>query len=98
MKHIRKANEDLEEMLREMKIGGNSVFDSETNYEITKVPNGFIYKNEYVGLVFVPDFPDVKKLTAPMCPPDRPKTEPPKTEGTMAERKVEKPAKKVVTK
>lgn len=96
MKHIRKPNENLEELLRELKIGDNSIYDSETNYEITKVPSGFVYKHEYVGLVFVPDFPD--SPTAPACPPDRPKTQPPKIEGTMAEKKVEKPAKKVVTK
>lgn len=87
MKRIRKANEDLEEMLRELKIGSNSVYDSETNYEITKVPNGFIYKNEYVGMVFVPDFPPEVKQEIP-----------PIKVATMAEKKVEKPAKKVVTK
>ena len=57
MKRIRKENEDLEEMLRELKIGDSPIFDSATTYEITKVPNGFIYKQEYVGMVFVPDFP-----------------------------------------
>ena len=62
MKRIRKPNEDLEEMLKELKIGDNSVYDESTNYEITKVPNGFIYKNEYVGMVFVPDFPQEEKV------------------------------------
>lgn len=62
MKRIRKPNEDLEEMLKELKIGDNSVYDESTNYEITKVPNGFIYKNEYVGMVFVPDFPQESKV------------------------------------
>ena len=57
MKRIRKENEDLEEMLRELKIGDSPIFDNATTYEITKVPNGFIYKQEYVGMVFVPDFP-----------------------------------------
>ena len=57
MKRIRKENEDLEEMLRELKIGDSPIFDSATTYEITKVPNGFIYKQEYIGMVFVPDFP-----------------------------------------
>lgn len=57
MKHIRKENEDLEELLKELKIGDSPIFDSATTYEITKVPNGFIYKQEYIGMVFVPDFP-----------------------------------------
>ena len=57
MKTIRNKNENLEEMLKELKIGEQSIYDEVSNYEITKVPNGFIYKNEYVGLVFVPDFP-----------------------------------------
>lgn len=62
MKRIRKENEDLEEMLRELKIGDSPIFDSATTYEITKVPNGFIYKQEYVGMVFVPDFPMVCEM------------------------------------
>ena len=33
---------ELEQKLREMKIGDNPVFDSGSMYEITKVPNGFI--------------------------------------------------------
>jgi len=90
MKHIRKADEDLEELLRELKIGDNSIYDSETNYEITKVPSGFVYKHEYVGLVFVPDFPDEVKQEAPKLAITQP--------ATMAEKKIEKPAKKVVTK
>lgn len=53
---IRNANENLEELLKELKIGDPTILDSETGYEITKVPNGFLYKNEYIGLVFVPDF------------------------------------------
>ena len=59
---IRKAEDNLEEMLKELKIG-QTVLDSETGYDITKVPNGFIYKNEYIGLVFVPDFKDEKPKT-----------------------------------
>lgn len=61
MKTIRNKNQDLEEMLRELKIGEQSIYDEVSNYEITKVPNGFVYKNEYVGLVFVPDFPKQEK-------------------------------------
>lgn len=88
MKRIRKANENLEEMLRELSIGDNSVYDEVTNYEITKVPNGFVYKNEYVGMVFVPDFPQAE--TQAIIPP--------KIQPTMAEKKIDKPVKKVVTK
>ncbi len=62
MKRIRKENEDLEEMLRELKIGDSPIFDSATTYEIIKVPNGFIYTKEYIGMVFVPDFPMVCKM------------------------------------
>lgn len=54
-KKIRNANEDLEELISNLKIGDGSIFDSATNYEITKVPNGFIYRHEYEGIVFVPD-------------------------------------------
>lgn len=51
---IRKAEDNLEEMLKDLKIG-QTVLDSETGYDICKVPNGYIYKNEYIGMVFVPE-------------------------------------------
>lgn len=57
MKTIRNKNQDLEEMLKEMKVGDQPIFDEVTTYEIVKVPNGFIYRHEYEGLVFVPDYP-----------------------------------------
>lgn len=57
---IRKAEDNLEEMLKDLKIG-QTVLDSETGYDICKVPNGFIYKNEYIGMVFVPDFQKAEK-------------------------------------
>ena len=57
---LRKSDEDLEEMLKELKIG-QTILDTETGYDISKVPNGFIYKNEYIGMVFVPDFQKVEK-------------------------------------
>jgi hypothetical protein len=62
MKRIRKENEDLEDLLKELKIGDSPIFDNATAYEIIKVPNGFIYTKEYVGMVFVPDFPMVCKI------------------------------------
>jgi len=55
MKKIRKEGENLEEMLKELKIGDCPILDSATGYEIVKVPNGYIYKNEYIGMVFVPE-------------------------------------------
>lgn len=55
MKRIRNKGEDLEEMLLEMKIGDEPIFDAVNSYEITRVPGGYIYKNEYAGLCFVPE-------------------------------------------
>lgn len=91
MKKIRKANEDLAEMLNELKVGDDPIFDAVSLYEITKVPSGFIYKNEYTGCVFVP-----------YAPKEQPKKEaviiPPPIKPTMEEKKVTKPARKAVTK
>lgn len=61
IKIVRKKTDQLDEMLEEMKIGDPSLFDEVTGYEITKVPNGFIYKNEYCGLCFVPAEEKIKK-------------------------------------
>lgn len=55
MKTIRNKTDDLEEILNGMKVGDAPVYDTVTNFEITRVPGGFIYKNEYVGMCFVPD-------------------------------------------
>lgn len=55
MKRIRNKGEDLAEMFSEMKIGDEPIFDTVNSYEITRVPGGFIYKNEYAGLCFVPE-------------------------------------------
>ena len=55
MKRIRSKGEDLAEMLSEMKIGDEPIFDAVNSYEITRVSGGYIYKNEYAGLCFVPD-------------------------------------------
>ena len=54
-KKIRMANEDLQDLLKGLKVGDGPVYDSLTNYEITRVPNGFVYRHEYEGIVFVPD-------------------------------------------
>ena len=55
MKRIRNKGEDLAEMLLEMKVGDEPIFDTVNSYEITRTIGGFIYKNEYAGMVFVPD-------------------------------------------
>ena len=74
MKKIRKEGENLEEMLKELKIGDFPILDSATGYEITKVPNGYIYKNEYIGMVFVPEVEAVGSIKNSVA-----KTEPKKT-------------------
>ena len=55
MKKLRNKCDDLAEMLKDLKIGDEPIFDAVTNYEITKVPGGYIYKNEYAGMAFVPE-------------------------------------------
>lgn len=62
MKRIRNKEDDLKAMLKELKIGDVPVFDTVSNYEITRVPGGYIYKNEYVGMVFVPEVETPKKV------------------------------------
>lgn len=54
MKTIRTREDDLAEMLSQMKVGDSPLYDMETNYEITRVPNGYIYRREYEGICFVP--------------------------------------------
>jgi hypothetical protein len=55
LKLIRKPGEDLKEMLAGLKVGDAPILDSVSGYEIVKVPNGYIYKNEFVGMCFVPE-------------------------------------------
>jgi len=80
----RKRGEDLQKILEEMEVGDSPVFDEVTAWDITRVPGGFIYKNEYAGAVFVAYEPKAKA------------GRPPKLE----EKKIEKPidTKKVVQK
>lgn len=54
MKTIRNKAESLETMLNELKIGDESILDAVSGYVITRVPGGYIYRNDYSGLVFVP--------------------------------------------
>ena len=59
---LRKSDEDLEEMLKELKVG-QTVLDSETGYDITKTLTGYIWKNEYIGMVYEPAPKDEKPKT-----------------------------------
>ena len=70
---IRKSDEDLEEMLKELKVG-QTVLDSETGYDITKTLTGYIWKNEYIGMVYEP----------------APKEEKPKAEKAEPKKRIEK--------
>ena len=54
---IRKSTDNLEQMLQDLKIGEPPILDTESGYDITRVESGFIYRNEYIGMVFVPDTP-----------------------------------------
>lgn len=76
MKTIRNKTDDLEDILNGMKVGDAPVYDTVTNFEITRVPGGFIYKNEYVGMCFVPD---VQKAAVGAIKNSVAKTEPKKT-------------------
>ena len=58
---IRKSTDNLEQMLQDLKIGEPPILDTESGYDICRVPNGFIYRNEYIGMVFVPDTPQKEK-------------------------------------
>jgi hypothetical protein len=52
---IRKSTDNLSQMLADLKVGDAPILDTESGYDITKVPSGFIYRNEYIGMCFVPD-------------------------------------------
>ena len=76
MKTIRNKTDDLEDILNGKKVGDAPVYDTVTNFEITRVPGGFIYKNEYVGMCFVPD---AQKATVGAIKNSVAKAEPKKT-------------------
>lgn len=76
MKTIRNKTDDLQDILNGLKVGDAPVYDTVTNFEITRVPGGFIYKNEYVGMCFVPD---VQKATVGAIKNSVAKAEPKKT-------------------
>ncbi|MBO7733641.1 MAG: hypothetical protein J6S67_13845 [Methanobrevibacter sp.] len=52
---VRKSTDNLEQMLQDLKIGEPPILDTESGYDITRVVSGFIYRNEYIGMCFVPD-------------------------------------------
>lgn len=54
---IRKSTDNLEQMLQDLKIGEPPILDTESGYDITRVVSGYIYRNEYIGMTFVPDPP-----------------------------------------
>ena len=51
---VRHPDEDLKEKLEELKFG-QACLDAETGYEITRTFGGYIYKCDYLGMVFVTD-------------------------------------------
>ena len=61
---IRKSTDNLEQMLQDLKIGEPPILDTESGYDITRVVSGFIYRNEYIGMVFVPDPPQKETVGA----------------------------------
>ena len=61
---IRKSTDNLEQMLQDLKIGEPPILDTESGYDITRVVSGFIYRNEYIGMVFVPDTPQKETVGA----------------------------------
>ena len=61
---IRKTTDNLEQMLQDLKIGDPPILDTESGYDITRVVSGFIYRNEYIGMVFVPDTPQKETVGA----------------------------------
>ena len=64
MRKLRDRTENLEQILREMKIGDDVICDTVTGFDIIRVPNGWIYKNDYAGLCFVPEVQKERKLEA----------------------------------
>lgn len=58
MKRMRARGEDLAELLRVQKIGDEPIYDVVNAVEIIRVPGGYLYSKEYVGLTFVPDAPE----------------------------------------
>ena len=67
----KKKGDNVEEEITNMKIGDAPVFDEESQFKICRVPNGFLYYNDYVGVCFVPEADkkrtmEEKKVTKPV--------------------------------
>lgn len=62
MKTVRSKNDDLMQMIESLKVGDQPIFDEVSQFEITRVPGGLIYKNEYAGVCFVQWEPKKKNV------------------------------------
>ena len=76
MKRMRARGEDLVELLRVQKIGDEPIYDVVNAVEIIKVPGGYLYSKEYVGLTFVPDAPIERTAERPARMEDKIRTKP----------------------
>lgn len=76
MKRMRARGEDLAELLRAQKIGDEPIYDVVNAVEIIKVPGGYLYSKEYVGLTFVPDAPIEQTAERPARMEDKIRTKP----------------------
>ena len=54
-KNMNELLAELDEAEENLTDGDEPIFDAVNSYEITRCPGGFIYKNEYAGLCFVPE-------------------------------------------
>jgi hypothetical protein len=71
-KETRNANENLEDCLNEMIIG-DVLYDSVTQFKITKVPGGYLFYNDYCGIAFVPCVKDAPAIVKNAVTKDEPK-------------------------
>ena len=51
---MRNKNDDLQAMLKELTIGGQSLHDDVSGFDYTRTVGGFIVSHELIGMVFVP--------------------------------------------
>ena len=86
-----KTPEEAEQVLSSLKIGEETIFNYNPKWRVTRVNGGWLYSSDYNGVTFVPDAPkeQPKKEAVIIPPPIKP---------MMEEKKVTKPARKVVTK
>ena len=86
-----KTPEEAAQVLSSLKIGEETIFNYNPKWRVTRVNGGWLYSSDYNGVTFVPDAPkeQPKKEAVIIPPPIKP---------MMEEKKVTKPARKVVTK